>query len=130
MNLSELKRQQKLFYRSIVSIYSPALNENVHFTSDGFHHLVYKSNRKPRTISEQWLKLKCLQYVPRVVKNCKYITDTRIYTNKKTGKTIIYYELRYKINAKNRIQVIVERKGNGKLKFKSVMKIRKNQLKR
>lgn len=113
-------------YKRIAFVYCPILNENIYFTSEGFFHMINKSPLKRRPIAEQYLKLMCLTHAADIVKNCTRIIETRndrrIVKGKK--KTVRTFEL---IDAKVRkypISVIVERIGSGKLKFKSVKKMR------
>lgn len=122
-NIYNLKKIQKAFYKSIVSVFCPLLNEVVYFTSDGFIHLLYESNRMPRNISEQFMKLKCLPHAPIVIQKSKIIVDTRTFEIKVKGKkkTLIQYALAYEVSKGVIIRVVVGRLGAGKLRFISVM---------
>lgn len=53
----KLKGEAKAYYDSIGEAFCPAFNAQVHFTSDGFHHLRYDSKRRERTKLEQRNKL-------------------------------------------------------------------------
>ena len=55
-DLKKLVEKQKNFYKGVVSVFCPILNNTVYFTSDGFNHLLYESNRMPRKIGEQFMK--------------------------------------------------------------------------
>ena len=128
-NIYDLITEQKIFYKSIVSLFCPLLNETIYFTSEGFHHLTHKSNNKRRKISEQYMKLKCFSHVPEIVRDCTRIIETRseehIIKGKK--KTVITYEL---IDGKKRshnIAVIIGKIGTGKHKFRSVKRISDNR---
>lgn len=128
-DIYDLIKKQKIFYKSIVSISCPLLNETVYFTSEGFHHLTHKSNNKRRKIGEQYMKLKCLSHVPEIVKNCTRIIETRseehIIKGKK--KVVVTHEL---VDSKKRnynIAVIVAKIGTGKHKFRSVKRISDNR---
>jgi len=122
-NIRTLISRQKLFYKSIVSIDCPILNETIYFTSEGFNHLIYESNRAPRKISERYLKLTFLDYVPKVITHCTEILETRKTKRKIWGKykKILYFTLVYEITKGIKVRVIIEKIGNGKYKFKSVM---------
>lgn len=122
-NIKNLKIKQKKFYDSIVSIYCPILNNSVFFTSEGFNHLIYESNRMPRKIGEQFMKLKCLSDAPQVISKCQIITDTRKIQRKIKGifKTVTRYELVHEVKKNIEIRVIVEKIGSGKFKFLSIM---------
>jgi hypothetical protein len=122
-NIYKLKQQKREFYKSIVSVFCPVLNNTVYFTSSGFNHLLYDTNRKPRNIDEQYLKLKCLSYAPEVIKKSTVLADTRNYEIKIKGKKkpYIHYAVAYEIEKGKEIRVIVSRFGKGKYKFLSVM---------
>lgn len=123
-DIADLRREQKEVYDSVVSVYCPILSETVYFTSEGFNHLIYESNRKPRNINEQFLKLKCVCYAPRVIERCKRISETRQVRRIIDGKIkdVTQYELVHEgIPGGEKIRVIVEKIGTGKHKFHSVM---------
>ena len=125
VNIYELKKKQRAFYKSIVSVFCPILNDTVYFTSEGFNHLLYdRSNRKPRKISEQFMKLACLTHAPLVIQKCTFISETRLIERivKKKRKSGIHYGLVYEVSPRVKIRVIVEKIGTGKHKFLSVMR--------
>ncbi len=132
VHISALKEQQRLFYKSIISVKCPILNNPVHFTSEGFNHLLYESNRKPRTIDEQYLKLKCLEYAPEVIKKCALVSETRQLEKRIKGKlkSVTHYELIHEVLPGKQIRVIVEKVGTGKYKFLSVMPHKRKTKKR
>lgn len=121
--IKELIDEKRTFYKSIVSLDCPILGETVYFTSEGFNHLLFESNRMPRKLSERWLKLVFLEYVPDVIKNCSITVETRKGRRKIWGKykKILCYKLVHEISPGKKVRVIVEKIGNGKCKFKSVM---------
>lgn len=121
-NIWDLKKQQRTYYKSIVSVFCPILNETVYFTAEGFNHLLYETYWKPRSIGEQYMKLMCLPFVPDVIKNCPQISTrkvTRVVKGKK--KQGIHYQLVHEIKPKVKIRVVIERLGTGKYRFLSVM---------
>lgn len=123
VNIRYLIKEEQRLYKKTKSVYCPILDEKVYFTSAGFRHLIYKSTKKRRNIGEQYMKLKCLKFAPRVIKNCTEISSTR-HTNKwikgkeKQGR---HYELVYEVYKGKRIRVIVEKIGTGRCRFLSVM---------
>ena len=121
-NIYNLKNKQRAFYKSIVSVFCPILNDTVYFTSEGFNHLLYESNRKPRNINEQFLKLKCLTYAPVVIQKCTLVSETRQIKKRVKGKSGVHYELAYEVSRGNNIRVIIEKIGMGKHRFLSVMR--------
>ena len=122
-NIWDLKQKQKAFYKSIVSVFCPILNDTVYFTSDGYHHLLYESNRTPRKIAEQFMKLHCLTHAPDVIKNCALVSETRKIQKKIDGKlrSGVHYELIHEACPGKKIRVIIEKIGTGKHRFLSVM---------
>lgn len=49
------------FYQKLGAIRCPALNnEPVHFTAEGFNHLIYKKGRRERNKNEQIMKFKLI----------------------------------------------------------------------
>lgn len=108
-------QKQKKFYKNLVSIHCPILNDSVYFTASGFNHLLYKSNRRPRNVGERLMKLRCLTFAPEVIKKCTLISETR-----QTDK-IIHYELVHEVSKDKKIRVIIERTDSGRNKFLSVM---------
>ena len=123
MKIQTLIKKQRKFYKKIGSIYCPILDAKVSFSSEGFNHLLYHSYNRPRKLSEQFMKLKCLQYAPEVIKKCSLIAPARNIRKKKKGKWKkgIQYELVYSISKRKKIRVIVEKLGKGSHKFLSVM---------
>jgi hypothetical protein len=121
--IRDLKKKQKALYSSIISVFCPILNDTIFFNSDGFNHLLYQSNRKPRNIGEQFMKLRCLPHAPEVITKCAVITDTRKITRKVKGvyKSGVRYELVHEVEKDIKIRVVVEKIGTGKHKFLSIM---------
>jgi len=124
-NIRELIKKQKTFYQSIVSIFCPLLNETVHFTGDGFYHLLHKSSGKRRSVNEAYLKLMCLSKAHVIVKNATRSVETRKSERLVKGqqKTVVTYELVDSTKRNTHIAVVIEKIGTGKLKFRSVKRI-------
>src|SRR3989344_2750871 len=56
------------FYLSIGSVRCPALDrELVHFTSEGFNHLIYKGNRSERPKENQMMRFKILSKAKEII---------------------------------------------------------------
>ncbi|MDP3974396.1 MAG: hypothetical protein Q8P65_00210 [bacterium] len=131
---NELKNTTKINYEKIGCVYSPALQANIVFNSDGFHHLRYDNNRSERSKKSQQGKFICFNKAVEILKKSTTIQEYRrsicaIGDYDKSGfrKTkiiewfgffaIISFSKRIRINA------IVRRIGeeNGKYHFWSVM---------
>ena len=59
-NYNKLKEDAQKFYNDIGKIFSPALNQNIHFNAEGFNHIVFKSARSERERPSQMLRFKLL----------------------------------------------------------------------
>jgi len=131
MKLETLKKQQEPFYKSIVSVYCPVISDTVYFTSKGYNHLIYESNRMPRKLDEQFLKLKTLSDAPSVIANAKGIEDTRSFErvihdrNGDRNIAVLLLTFSYEVRKGCKIKVIVEKEGSGKFHFLSVMPCQK-----
>ena len=55
--LRQLIEETRVYYDSIGRVKSKILNSYVHFTAEGKRHLLYKGNRKKRSVKEQRYKL-------------------------------------------------------------------------
>lgn len=111
-------------YKTWHSIYCPVMDEIVYFTSKGFNHLLSKPNRsKRRKLSEQYMKLMCLDYAPTVISQSKTIRSVRVIkkTIESKQKDITLFAISYEIAEGKSIRVILERLGSGKLHFLSIM---------
>lgn len=121
-NLKTLISHQRKFYKSIVSLFCPILNETIYFTSDGFKHLLYESNRKPRVVSEQYMKLMCLHHAPAIIKNCtEFVSRKAKRKIKGVWKEVVRYSLVYEVSKGVKMRAVVERVGTGKCVFLSIM---------
>jgi len=123
MNLYYERKEYRKFYKKIGKVYSPALKRWVYFTSKGFNHLIYDSNRKDRSINEQILKLSLLKYVVKAINDSKEIEQIRIieYKLSKHSHKVKHYSLIYIIDNKHTIRIVIERIENYKYTFLSVM---------
>ncbi|MEK7531698.1 MAG: hypothetical protein AAB545_02095 [Patescibacteria group bacterium] len=59
-NYEKLKADAQKFYSSKGRMFSPALNDYIHFPAEGFNHLVYKGAHSEREKSSQTLRFKLL----------------------------------------------------------------------
>ncbi len=131
-DIKALIAEMREVYRGYKPVRCTVLDEDVLFTSDGFIHLLYESNRQPRTIDEQYLKLKCLPCAPRVIARCKVITATRKIRFKVKGKwkNGKRYELIHEAIPGERHKVILQKIGTGNLTFLSIMPFHRETKKR
>jgi hypothetical protein len=73
----ELKNLTKSNYEKIGCIYCPALQANVVFNSDGFHHLRYDNNRSERNKKSQRNKFIFLDKAVEILKKSTTIQEYR-----------------------------------------------------
>ncbi|MBM3257603.1 MAG: hypothetical protein FJY98_04825 [Candidatus Liptonbacteria bacterium] len=67
-NYESLKESAQKFYSQIGGIFSPALNELIRFTSEGFNHLIFKRARSEREKTSQILRFKLLPLAANLIK--------------------------------------------------------------
>lgn len=127
-SLDFLKKERRAFYDSLGFIVCPILEDSeVHFTAQGFNHLINESNSKQgdskaRKPTEQYLKLMNLQYAPYIIKNCVQVAEIRPVRKKvkDAWKDGYHYELTCDIEKVGKVSVVIEKIGESKHKFLSV----------
>lgn len=129
-NYENLRRDTGVWFQTLKPTHSPALNELVHFTSEGFEHIVYKRARAERERSSQVMRFKLL---PRAVTLIGLSTTFQEYEEtakqfevKRHKKRLMESKLvRYwgmiAIIENRKIKVIIRKIGNGKLHFWSII---------
>lgn len=133
ISLAQLKLHSQAYYRRIGVVPCPILEENVHFTAEGYFHLINESNStpgdtNPRNPAEQYLKLMYLRHAKTVLKYSILIEEKRKNRKKVKGKwkDVLQTEIIYEIKGE-KISVIVERVGNGNVKFLSIFPTNKHK---
>lgn len=67
-NYEKIREDAHSFYQQKGAISCPALNnELVHFTAEGFNHLIYKGKRRERSKNDQITKFKLLAKAQTIV---------------------------------------------------------------
>jgi len=64
-NYEALRDDTQKFYNNAHPVMSPALNEYVHFTAEGFNHIIFKGSRSEQERPSQMMRFKLL---PRAIK--------------------------------------------------------------
>lgn len=67
-NYEKLKENARNFYNNIHKIFSPALNQDIHFNSEGFNHIIFKCSRSERERHSQILRFKLLHLAVKLIK--------------------------------------------------------------
>lgn len=66
-NFKEIKKNAKNYYQSIGKVWCPYFKDFVYFNSIGFEHLLFKSKNNTRKLDQQYLRLKFLKLVPKII---------------------------------------------------------------
>lgn len=130
-NYNQIKEDATRFYQSVGAIFSPAFAENVHFPSEGFNHIVFKSSRTERERSSQILRFKLLRLAVDLVRlsttHQEFEEMTREFEVKsrkkrvRKMKTVRYWGIIAIIKGR-KIKVILRQIGdNGTLHFWSIV---------
>lgn len=130
-NYEKLREEAHNFCQKIGAVRCPALNnELVHFTAEGFNHLIYKGRRRERNKNDQITKFKLLPKAKSVLEiSTTYqeydesFTTARKKRFKKTADetAAVKYWGFVAILQNFRVKVIVRQIGNGQKQFWSVI---------
>lgn len=133
LSYKDLLKKRRAEYKSYIAPFSPAIREYVRFNSDGFNHLRYHVDGRPRSPSEQMYKLGLLPLVIPVIHTATIVDKYErrlapIGRRKKDGKRIMkeieYWGLVAIVGKQSvRLNVVLRRIGNGNIHFWSVMKL-------
>lgn len=130
-NYDKAREDAANFYKSIGRMRCPALNnEYIHFTSEGFNHLIYKNKRRERDRSVQIMKFKLLSKVKILVGTSSTyqeydegLKEVRVKTKKKIVNVtrVVKYWGFVAIIKDYRIKVVIRQLGDGQKHFWSVI---------
>ncbi|MFZ3011413.1 MAG: hypothetical protein WA060_00205 [Minisyncoccia bacterium] len=67
-NYEKLKEDAQNFYNNVHKAFSPALNQDIYFNSEGFNHIIFKGSRSERERPSQMLRFKLLHLAVKLVK--------------------------------------------------------------
>ncbi len=126
----EIREAALKLYSGFHKVHCPALGDKVHFTSEGFNHLVYEGAKKERDKRTQILRFDMLR-------KAKFILETTT-TYQEYEETIEYRKVNRNgkfvgmnmvvrcwgfvaIVKKFRVKVVVKQIGNGQIQFYSVI---------
>ena len=128
---AKIKAEAEKFYDSIKTVYCPALQSEVYFSSEGFSHFQYDGKRNKRAESVQWLRMKCLEEAVRIIKQTTTVQEYRVAyqpigdtyaPGKRLTKQVIYYgfEAMTDFVQPHRLHIVVRQIENGNFHFWSV----------
>ncbi len=117
-------------YVTLGEIRCPYFGEKIAFNSSGLKHLKFKANRVARSRSDQYARLKLLEFAPRVLalsRTVQGIWETkgfeRVRAHSRTDtvlKSVLYYEL-IAVLENVRVKVIVKQIDGGEKFFWSII---------
>lgn len=130
-NYDKIKEDSASWYNKIGRVAAPVFdNELVHFTSEGFNHLVYKDARTERSKETQVMKFRLLGNALKLVKLAttfqeyeESIKEFTVQQFKKRGRVskVVKYLGLIAIMGTWKIKVIIRQVGNGHKHFWSVI---------
>ena len=133
-----VKKDAENFYRGIGEINCPYLGDKVVFNVKGLEHIKFKERGKARVIDDQYIRLKLLKLVPKIIANSHTLQE--YFETKKFEKIninsrwenraidVIYYGFVAIIN-NARMKVIVKQMSGGNKFFWSLIPFWKNDKK-
>lgn len=121
--------KQKKLYKKLAPCYCQAIQETVHFTSEGLNHLLYY-RRRPRSYKERQYRASIIPYLMEVIINANQAKQT-IETN--SPKMIITWSLQHEVKAtdgkQDLVKVILKKEGAGNVILLSAMKKKRRKRK-
>lgn len=130
-NYEKLKEGAQKLYHSTRPTLCPALNEVLHFTAEGFNHIIFKGSRRERERPSQMMRFKLFPRAVRLIATSttyqeyeetikEFEVKHRKHKVRKT-KTVKYWGLIAIIDGR-KIKVILRKIGdNGQLHFWSIV---------
>ncbi len=126
----KIRESAHKLYAGFGKVYCPALGADIHFTSEGFNHLIYERAKKERDKRTQILRFDMLEKAKFILKtitmyqeyeeNIEYRKVNR--QGKYIGMNVVVRCWGFvAIVQKLRVKVVVIQVGNGKMEFQSVI---------
>ena len=130
-NYEKLRADAQQFYSALRPVFSPALNESVSFTAEGFNHIIFKGSRSERERPSQILRFKLLSRAIKLIglsttyqEYEETLKEFEMKSHKKRvrkSKPVKYWGIIAIIDGR-KIKVIVRKIGdNGQLHFWSIV---------
>lgn len=124
MTVKDLKTKTHKIYKSLGSMWCPAVKNNVVFNAYGWVHLGFDGRGHRRTDNDLRLRLQLLPFVPEVVKNAKVQSkpgEARSLKIKDQMRQVTYFEIAQACDGgKKHVTVILRKIAKGKLHYYSV----------
>lgn len=127
---TEIRKRAKEVYDTFGKVFSPALGQYIHFTSNGFNHLIYSGAKKERDKRTQILRFDLLEKAKFILETStthqEYEEEMEYTRVNRHGKyvsvnLVVKYWGFIAIIDKFRIKIVVRQIGNSKAEFYSVI---------
>lgn len=123
MEITDFIKKQKEIYKKLKPCHCKAIQEDVHFNSDGLNHLLYK-NRRPRSIEEKVYRISLVTYLYVAISNATQAKEI-FFDNPPTRLWVLEWVNVIDGDKIYRIKVILRKRGLlGRVHFLSVMRKR------
>ena len=126
---NKIREDAEKYYYSIGRIKCPYFNEDIHFNSEGFEHLLFKSWNKTRSRSEQYMRLRLLSLVCQVISKSHTLQEyeekqilvrQKINSRWEKRNKLVYYYVFVAIIKDCRVKVIIKEITGGEKFFYSL----------
>ncbi len=107
--------EARVRYHSFEEVYCPYIRESIHFTSKGFNHLIYKTDRTRRTEAEIKARLDSLKYIKEIISKSGTLQEREVTDN---GR--VFYAFIAILDDK-KYKVVVSNTKEGKYVFVSII---------
>ena len=127
---NEIREEAQKLYSTFSKVFCPALGQHIHFTSNGFNHLIYKSSKKERDKRTQILRFDMLEKAKFILEHSttfQEFEENMEYRRVNRHGKYININLLVKswgfvaVVEKFRVRVVVTQVGNSKIEFLSVI---------
>lgn len=133
-NFEKVKAEAETWYESVDEVHCPYLNQTVAFNKKGITHTKFKKDGVARSRSDQFMRLKHLQFAYRILEKSRTLQEYKegkvfeeVKSNKKREKVLQdakYYGFMAIVSDQGRMKrfkIIVKQVGGGKPYFWSII---------
>ena len=129
-NYTSLRESSRIWFLKQLPLYSSVLQQSIHFTAEGFEHIIYKGNRTERDKSSQMMRFTLLKRAIRLIEISttfqEYEETFKLFELKRHKKRIqeskrVHYWGLIAIIQERKIKVILRKIGNGQVHFWSIV---------
>ncbi|MFA6273594.1 MAG: hypothetical protein WC662_00335 [Candidatus Paceibacterota bacterium] len=127
---NKIREEAQKRYSTFQKVFCPALGQHVHFTSNGFNHLIYKSAKKERDKKTQILRFDMLEKAKFILENSTMFQEFEENMEyRRVNRHGKYVAVNLVVRSwgfiamveKFRVKVVATQIGNSKIEFFSVI---------